>query len=868
MKNRFYKAARVLCALAVCVAFAACSNDDERSDYYTVSYSTSRGTHPASVVVEDGTVLTDAHLPLLVAEGYDFAGWHTDTTSVTAGTYTVRGDVTLVAQWNAHTYTVVFNANEGSGSMESIFCTYDAEQTLPANTFTRADYGFVGWNTAADGRGKPFANGAGAKNITTENGATVTLYAQWQELILYDITYELDGGTNATANKPIYTISDTVTFADPTRAGYDFAGWYTSEDFADGTNITSTAENTGSLMVYARWARIYTVSYELDGGTNAETNETAYSAINMLTFATPTRTGYVFAGWNTAADGTGASVTDTADKAENLTLYAQWNCTPYTITYKNEDGSDFAPWYELPATYTIEDTVSFLQGENATEQYAYPELYTAQDFSGTAVTGWESGMTGDKTLYVHYVCTASTAGNTIKKLTGAGPHTVVVRGAITQETIQAIADGINAVYVEDDETKRTLIALDMAEANGVQSILGENTVTGDIKNFYNCKGLHAIVIPDSVTGVDNCAFYGCSNLASVKIPDGVTWIWSQAFQGCTNLTSVEIPNSVTRIESAAFEGCSRLASITIPNSVTRIGNRAFYGCSSLTSLEIPNGVTSIGAFAFCNCACLTAINIPQSVISIEVKAFDTCAQLASVEIWGDATIEWRAFFECPVLTSVKIQGDANIGEEAFANCSSLTLLELSDKVTGIGSKAFQNCTSLISVEIPNSVTSIESAAFYGCSSLQSVKIPNGVTRIEDAIFWGCSHLASIEMPSSITSIGDAAFSGCHSLTSVTIPDTVTSIGEAAFTECRKLTALTIPASVTSIGAWAFWNTDMLTSLTFEDADNWYCTDSEDDWNARQNGTLITDTSTLFNPENFHGGMDCLYYKTYFYKLTE
>ena len=96
--------------------------------------------------------------------------------------------------------------------------------------------------------------------------------------------------------------------------------------------------------------------------------------------------------------------------------------------------------------------------------------------------------------------------------------------------------------------------------------------------FTKCNILTSIVIPNSVTLIENDAFYKCSNLTSVIIGDGVKTIDSDAFRDCKSLTSVTIGNSVTSIGSRAFYECTGLTSITIPNSVKSIGWDAFKGC--------------------------------------------------------------------------------------------------------------------------------------------------------------------------------------------------------------------------------------------------------------------------------------------------
>lgn len=81
-----------------------------------------------------------------------------------------------------NTYTVKFDANGGEGiPPKEILATYDEEFELPENTFTRTDYVFIFWNTQKDGSGINYVPKTNIKNLTTENNATVTLYAQWSK---------------------------------------------------------------------------------------------------------------------------------------------------------------------------------------------------------------------------------------------------------------------------------------------------------------------------------------------------------------------------------------------------------------------------------------------------------------------------------------------------------------------------------------------------------------------------------------------------------------------------------------------------------------------------------------------------------------
>ena len=112
-------------------------------------------------------------------EGYTFTGLFLDSTGQTPYDNMAIEGMELYAGWKANEYVVKFDANGGTGTMSDQSFTYDASQNLTNNSFTRSGYTFSGWNTAADGSGTSYTNGASVKNLTTEADGTVTLYAQW-----------------------------------------------------------------------------------------------------------------------------------------------------------------------------------------------------------------------------------------------------------------------------------------------------------------------------------------------------------------------------------------------------------------------------------------------------------------------------------------------------------------------------------------------------------------------------------------------------------------------------------------------------------------------------------------------------------------
>lgn len=139
----------------------------------------------ASETVEE---ITDTTYKLPDADpvhpGAAFLGWWTETVNgarVTPVTRVMRtGAHTLYAHWRPFSYTVTFDANGGTGTMEEQAFVFDEEQSLRACAFTRIGYAFAGW-AVGEGADRTIDDRATVRNLTTEDGGTVRLYAVWIE---------------------------------------------------------------------------------------------------------------------------------------------------------------------------------------------------------------------------------------------------------------------------------------------------------------------------------------------------------------------------------------------------------------------------------------------------------------------------------------------------------------------------------------------------------------------------------------------------------------------------------------------------------------------------------------------------------------
>ena len=87
-----------------------------------------------------------------------------------------------VEQDAVYSVTVTFDANGGSGVMNSLTAASNVSTSLTSNVFTSSGFTFTGWNTAADGTGTAYADAADVTQLAAAeyNGQTITLYAQWK----------------------------------------------------------------------------------------------------------------------------------------------------------------------------------------------------------------------------------------------------------------------------------------------------------------------------------------------------------------------------------------------------------------------------------------------------------------------------------------------------------------------------------------------------------------------------------------------------------------------------------------------------------------------------------------------------------------
>ena len=375
-------------------------------------------------------------------------------------------------------------------------------------------------------------------------------------------------------------------------------------------------------------------------------------------------------------------------------------------------------------------------------------------------------------------------------------------------------------------TEGKLVYLDMTEANivadgeyylrsssGKEYLPTENTIG---ERMFTSRGLQTILLPKSVTSIDDYAFSSCHSLNKVVIyENSVKTIGMAAFEYCSSLADIILPEGVTTIARSAFWGCSSLSRIDLPEGVTTIGHSAFYGCEKLSSVKLPNSLTTIEGFAFSGCNGLT-ITIPDNVESMSMLTFSDCTGL-------DITIPGRFLtkIENPIGSNCKdvrvtiAEGTTVIEEYAFQKLPGIVSVTIPESVTSIGHAAFWQCSGLTDIVIPSSVTEIGDDAFSKCTNLTNVTLPDGLTFIGEGVFVKCSALKSIVLPEGMTLIKKWTFKFCSSLVDVTIPGTMTTLEFHAFKNCTSLRSVTIPNSVNTADA-PFYGCSSLSDIKVPD----------------------------------------------------
>ena len=230
-------------------------------------------------------------------------------------------------------FLVSFDSHGGSQA-EPVQVSENTALPRPANP-TRTGYLFNGWYRES------FCKTPWDFEADTVM-ADLTLHAKWKAG--YTVSFDSQGGS-AVAPQAVAPGGKASRPADPVRRGYSFDDWYLDQSCKTPYSFDTYTVNQ-DVTLYAGWTALppAAVTFNPNGGTvspsSAQTQDGKLSSL-----PTPTREGYTFEGWFTAASG-GTAVTADTEFSADTTIYAHWKAVPsqplpqkYKVTFSSQGGS-------------------------------------------------------------------------------------------------------------------------------------------------------------------------------------------------------------------------------------------------------------------------------------------------------------------------------------------------------------------------------------------------------------------------------------------------------------------------------------------------------------------------------------------------
>ena len=772
--------------------------------------------------------------------GYKNDGlWHDENghtyaagTEVTVTDEMKQNGFNLHVNWEPITYTVRFDSNGGSGTMEDLTMTYDEAATLPTNAFTKGTK-FIGWSLSQTGSIN-FKDGAMIRNLSETDGDTVTLYALWKQN-KFKVTYDANGGYYGTDTSKA---TNTVTYQknqffpkisktdNVNKDGTDYSGGY-------GNNVNKTEVVT---IPCAEKLKV-TITYQ--------TESTSYDWVCMWEGAHPEYT---------ASNNYSSSKTGRLGFGKNTKEYT---VTGDTVTFgfrSDESNCNYFGYYAV-----VEGEGISLAVKNGTfMQPSHPENLFVGWYKDKACTdGHEFSLEdceSNTTVYAKWkepvaiIKDCSNSANFYNGLDKKLNNIAVNRAKITafkqSNTMPDMATMTDTNIISTNDSDVPIYCWK------------EGT---ELKYWSKAKRIYA--------ATDNYnLFYGYNNLSDIS---GLsTWNTSNVtkmssmFAGCTSLADLT-PLSEWDTENVTsmygmFESCYMLTDLT-PISMWNTKNvtsmqKILYDCRNLSDISplsswSTENVTDMDA-AFCMCynlANITPLSSWNTKNVTDMSAiFASCKKItdiAALQSWNtESVISMSGMFSgCSSLTNTNALSAWNTSNvtsmgSMFGNCYNLTdITALSNWDTGKLKSTggmFRNCrkiTSLVPLSswdtgnLRNVYDNNAKGMFDGCYGLKSL---DGLENwnIENlynmsGMFGNCVGLTDITAISNwntknVTDMGGSAyyingmFDGCRWLTDITPLSNWNTKSlknvDKMFRGCDNLT---------DISAIADWNTTNLTSMS-------------------------------------------------------
>ena len=681
---------------------------------YTVIYDANDGVCDTEkdVITYDTTY----SVPTPTRVGYTFNGWYYKGIEYFGGKWTTAEDITLTAEWIAHTnipYIVNHHLENVDGSGYSLEESQD---------FTGTSDSFV---TPSTNTYTGFSSPVEQKVKVNPNGSLVVDYLYTRNS--YTITFVTNGGT-AVVNQT-YKYQEELYLPETEREGVTFGGWFTTQMLVSKfSNETMPASNK---TVYAWWKE------------ESKPSEFTYKGTEEIII-----TGYVGSSATMSIPmciGDKLVTTIDASAFENKTnllkvvvpnsvtsigLGAFKGCNSIEdITLPFVGASETATYYEAVFGYIFgyEKQSSTSKYKSSTEDY--PILYT--EFANEKYTDVSLGVNqfSKERLKEKYVSKSGMTYyyNVYYYIDYYIYHlpTSIRNVTITSQTNIPVAAFNNCDFIET-----ITLSADVENIGEYAFQNGQSLIS------FNSAEIGVFNIPKNVTNINNYVFYGCEKATTVTLGNNVSNIGNYAFSGCVNISKFNseneyefiLPAKVVNIGKYAFQNVQTIKKVVVPDSVTSIGLGAFKGCNSIEDITLP----FVGARA--EATCYDAVF--GYIFGYEKQSSDSKYKSSTVDYpvlkteflnkqYSDGTIginqfskerlknydsnksgmtiyyltyyyeDYYIYYIPTTIKNVTITSQTNIPVAAFNNCDFIETITLLTDVESIGDYAFQNCNATI-----------------------------------------------------------------------------------------------------------------------------------------------------------------------------
>jgi uncharacterized repeat protein (TIGR02543 family) len=392
---------------------------------YTITFDSHGGSAVQAVTADEGTAVPKPADP--TRTGYAFQGWFSAAEGGTACTwpYTLNASVTMHARWLSDADRKAADDFKNTGTVKEVLKKKAGEIGLdtPAEELedlaAKVDEVLAAYEALPEAAKEALAPEKAQLEAVKEKIENVRTAHEFQDTygnVLGQNPDEVNSPEDAPTLLP--ELEDALAELGALPEGVQEL---LTEDKERLESLKEKVEKIIAGNTGGELTTNYTLSFDSHGG-SAVAAITAGEGKTVEKPVDPTRNGYTFQGWYSAAEG-GSLCSWPHTLTAGVTVHARWQADSYTITYNLNGGTNGAN----PASYTVESSIT-LTAPGRTD-YAFGGWYDNENCTGTAVTTISAGSTGNKTFWAKWTVSTTSQGITLTIDDFAGG--AVTEGAFT-----------------------------------------------------------------------------------------------------------------------------------------------------------------------------------------------------------------------------------------------------------------------------------------------------------------------------------------------------------------------------------------------------------------------------------------------------